>query len=109
MSDGHFASAEQLIEADRLCHEIMFAAAAHPYLQETLIMLYAQSQRLWHKYLREVDMRAAILEHAAILDALRAGDGELAATLITAHITVFQDMIRNVMIEKIGAGNGANN
>ena len=103
LSNGQFASTEQLIEADRLCHEIMFTASAHPYLQETLIMLYAQSQRLWHKYLLEVDMRSAILEHAEILDALRAGDGELAAELVDAHITVFQEIIRDMMVSKIGA------
>ena len=50
VSDGdNFAPVEQLIEADRLCHEIMFDAADHPYLGDTLIMLYAQSHRLWHK------------------------------------------------------------
>lgn len=99
-----FASAEKLIEADRQCHEIMFEAANHPYLGDTLVMLYAQSHRLWHRYLPQVhDMRGAILEHIAILNALRDGDGELAATLIADHITTFQESIRQVMMAEIMA------
>lgn len=104
MDGANFAPADQLIDADRICHEIMFDAAAHPYLGETLVMLYAQSQRLWHKYLAQVaDMRGAILEHVTILDALRKGDGERAAQLTEEHIRHFQATIRDAMMQEIMA------
>ncbi len=102
MDGDNFAPANELIDADRFCHEIMFDAANHPYLRETMIMLYAQSQRLWHKYLAHItDMRSAILEHNEILAALKAGDSELAAEQIETHIRHFQLMIRDVMVEEM--------
>ena len=87
--------ADTLLEVDRLCHEIMYEAANHIYLTDTLIMLYAQSQRLWHKYLPSSDdLRSAIATHQAILDALRSGDGDRAARLVKAHINDFQAAIQ---------------
>ncbi len=105
VTDGHsFAPPHELIEADRACHEIMFEAANHPYLGDTLIMLYAQSHRLWHKYLPQVvEMNSAIVEHVKILDALRSGDADRAAALVEQHIETFQSTIRAVMVEELMA------
>ncbi len=43
-------------------------------------------------------MRGAVLEHIAILTALRAGDAEQAAYLIEQHIKAFQEEIQVVML-----------
>ncbi len=87
--------ADELIEIDRACHEIMWAAAGNRFLTDTLDMLYAQSDRLWHMYLADVaDMDYAVAEHRAILGALRAGDADRAAELVEAHVRSFDAQIR---------------
>lgn len=84
-----------LLAVDRRCHEIMWAAAANRFLLDTLDMLYAQSDRLWHQYLSDVaDMDHAVTEHRDILDALRAGDGERVAGLVEQHVDSFDERIR---------------
>ena len=71
-------SPAELIDIDRECHEIIWAAAENRFLTDTLDMLYAQSDRLWHMYLADVaDMLHAVDEHRPILDALVDGDGDL--------------------------------
>ncbi len=87
--------APELMEHDRRCHEIVWAAAGNRFLTDTLDMLYAQSDRLWHLYLADVDdMAHAVEEHEQILDALEARDSDRAAALVEAHIRAFDEQIR---------------
>jgi len=84
----------QLLEIDRECREIVWAAAANRFLTETLDMLYAQSDRLWHLYLADVAAPGQMIdEHRAIHTALVDGDGERAASLIESHMRAFNDKI----------------
>ena len=46
--------AHELLEIDRECRELVWAAADNRFLTDTLDMLYAQSDRLWHLYLADV-------------------------------------------------------
>lgn len=86
---------EELLAIDRRCHELMWQAAGNRFLTDTLDMMYAQSDRLWHQYLSEVAEPAdAIDDHVAILDALRAGDDDLAASLVDDHVAAFDVEIR---------------
>jgi len=97
LADAHAPgmSGGELIEHDRECHEIVWEAADNRFLTDTLDMLYAQSDRLWHMYLADVDdMADAVDEHTRILDALEGGDTELAASLTEAHIRSFDEQIR---------------
>ena len=88
-------SAEDLIALDRRCHEIIWRAAGNRFLTDTLDMLYAQSDRLWHMYLADVaDMHDAVDEHTSILDALRAGHARKAADLVEAHVRSFDEQVR---------------
>jgi DNA-binding GntR family transcriptional regulator len=92
----------ELIEHDRTCHEIVWEAADNRFLTDTLDMLYAQSDRLWHMYLADVDdMAHAVDEHTQILDALVAGDGDRAASLTEAHIRSFDAQIRNAVERRL--------
>jgi DNA-binding GntR family transcriptional regulator len=95
---GLSATWADLLDADRVCHEQVWAASANRFLTETLDMLYTQSQRLWHQYVRDVsDLRSALAEHRLVLAALRAGDGETAATLMENHVRSFENQIREVL------------
>ncbi len=89
---------------DRTCHEIMWRAAGNRFLVDTLDMLYAQSDRLWHLYLSDVaDMEEAVAEHRAILDALRAGDADRAAGLVEAHVKSFDAQVREAVTARLAA------
>lgn len=89
------ATTIELLELDRTCHELTWAAAGNRFLTDTLDTLYAQSDRLWHLYLSDVaDMLHAVEEHAAILDAFRHGDAERAAAEAEAHVRSFDAQIR---------------
>jgi DNA-binding GntR family transcriptional regulator len=94
--------ARELIEIDQRCHEIVWEAADNRFLTDTLDMMYAQSDRLWHIYLADVDdMAHAVDEHLQILDALRSGDGDLAATLTEVHINGFDQQIRAAVLRRL--------
>jgi DNA-binding GntR family transcriptional regulator len=93
---------EQLMAIDRRCHELMWEAADNRFLLDTLDTLYAQSDRLWHLYLSEVaDMGHAVTEHAEILAALEAGDGDGVADLVEAHVRAFDEDIRAAVTERL--------
>jgi DNA-binding GntR family transcriptional regulator len=93
---------EQLMAIDRRCHEIMWEASGNRFLLDTLDMLYAQSDRLWHLYLSDVaDMRHAVGEHEEILEALQAADGDRVADLVEAHVRAFDADIRAAVTERL--------
>jgi DNA-binding GntR family transcriptional regulator len=88
----------ELLDIDRACHETFWDAAGNRLLTDTLDVLYAQCDRLWHLYLSDVaDMAHAVEEHAAILDALRDRDGDRAAALVEAHVRAFDAQIRDAV------------
>lgn len=83
---------------DRTCHEIMWAAAGNRFLVDTLDMLYAQSDRLWHLYLADVaDMQHAVDEHMEILEALQGAEAERSAALVERHVRSFDTQIRTAV------------
>jgi len=90
---------EALISIDQTCHEIIYEAAGNEFLSDALTTMYALSLRLWYFALARVgDMRGAVLEHAAILAALKARDAELAGRLMDEHIKTFQEEIQAAML-----------
>ncbi len=93
---------DELIAIDRRCREIVWEAADNRFLTDTLDMLYAQSDRLWHLYLGDVaDLHLMIDEHREILDALQAGDADRAAELIEAHMRAFDEQIRHAVQRRL--------
>lgn len=96
-------SNDDLMAIDRTCHEIVWSAAGNRFLTDTLDMLYAQSDRLWHLYLSDVaDMKHAVEEHAEIHAALVAGDSDRAASLAEAHMRAFDDEISQAVRRRLG-------
>ena len=93
---------DELLAVDRRCHEIVWEAAGNRFTADTLDMLYAHSDRVWHMYLAEVaDTRHAVVEHAEILDALEGGDADKAAALVEAHVRSFDDQIRTAVTARL--------
>lgn len=90
---------DALIAIDGACHKIMYEATGNTFLSDALNTLYALSLRLWYFVLADIaDMHDTVLEHEAILEALRIGDEENAAALITRHIVTFQTNIQSAMV-----------
>lgn len=101
---GPTSSPDELIAIDRRCREIVWAAADNRFLTDTLDMLYAQSDRLWHLYLGDVaDLHLMIEEHREILAALTAGDADRAAELIEAHMRTFDEQIRRAVQRRLAS------
>ena len=95
---------EQLLAVDRRCHEIIWSAAGNRFLTDTLDMLYAHSDRVWHMYLADVaDTRHAVDEHIEILELLRAGDPEACAAAVEAHVRSFDDQVRAAVTARLGS------
>jgi DNA-binding GntR family transcriptional regulator len=93
------ADNESLIAIDEACHHIMYEAADNEFLEDALTTMYALSLRLWYFSLSKLGkMHSTILEHRDILEALRAGDPDLAAELVEEHVRTFQDEIQSVML-----------
>lgn len=98
------ADPAELLAIDRTCHELMWQAAGNRFLLDTLDMLYAQSDRLWHMYLADVEEpHNAVDEHVAILDALRAADADQAAKLVDEHVAAFDAEIRTAVTARLAA------
>ncbi len=98
------SSPDELIEIDRRCRELVWEAADNRFLTDTLDMLYAQSDRLWHLYLGDVaDLHLMIQEHRDILLALRTGDADTAAELIESHMRVFDGHIRAAVQRRLSS------
>jgi DNA-binding GntR family transcriptional regulator len=94
---------EALLTADRRCHEIVWSAAGNRFLTDTLDMLYAHSDRVWHMYLSAVaNMWEAVDEHRGMLVAFEAGDADRAAALAEAHIRSFDQQVRDAVRALLG-------
>lgn len=94
----------ELLAIDRTCHELMWDAAGNRFLVDTLDMLYAQSDRLWHLYLSDVaDPGHAVDEHVGILEALRSGDSDMAASLVDDHVSSFDAQVRDAVTARLNA------
>lgn len=95
---GDDGEADAMLQIDNRCHAIVWEAADNRFLTATADMLYAQSSRLWHLYLGQIDdMRPALQEHHDILAALRTGDGSRAAKLTEEHVRSFEKELQEAM------------
>jgi DNA-binding GntR family transcriptional regulator len=91
-----------LLDVDRRCHEIIWRAAGNRFLTDTLDVLYAQSDRVWHMYLADVaDTRHAVDEHVDILEVLRSGDADASAAAIEAHVRAFDEQVRLAVTNRL--------
>ena len=94
---------EQLLAVDRRCHEIIWDASGNRFLTDTLDMLYAHSDRVWHMYLADVaDTRHAVDEHIEILELLRSGEPDACAAAVEAHVRSFDVQVRTAVTARLG-------
>lgn len=75
-----------MIEADCAFHRAIYEASGNPYIVESALLHWIHLRRVMGAVLMQGDSRGGIWdEHEAISEAIRAGDGALAATLSERH------------------------
>jgi DNA-binding GntR family transcriptional regulator len=87
-----------LIDLDQRIHRRIHQAAHNHFLASALDESYMLSLRIWLLVLDRVPrLEGAIQEHAELLAAVLAGDGERAAAVMRRHVTSFERAIRDVL------------
>jgi DNA-binding GntR family transcriptional regulator len=82
---------DALIGLDEAIHRLIWEASRNPYLAETLERYFALSLRVWYVVLDRVPaLGAAVLDHAGLIEAILAGDGERARALMHEHVVAFE-------------------
>lgn len=92
-------SYDRLIDVDEQFHRLIYKAADNPFLENTLMVYFTLSLRLWHFSLRQVGaMNSVVSEHRKILQVMQLGQAERAAKLIGHHVLRFQSEIQRVIV-----------
>ena len=95
-----------LLAIDEQCHILTHQAADNPFIKDTLEVLYTHALRLWYYSLPKIkDLRSAVLEHQAMLDAMKVGDAKTACNLMESHINAFHNEISSAIQNKLNLGN----
>jgi len=87
-----------LIELDQRIHRAVYRASHNQFLAETLEQYYTHALRIWMLALARTDLGAAVHEHAELLDAILRGRGDRAAELMHAHVEMFEESMRDVLL-----------
>jgi DNA-binding GntR family transcriptional regulator len=89
---------DELVRLDARVHRFVYECAGNSYLQETLSRYLNLSVRIWHLVLdRLPQLSASVLEHRALLSAIRDGDGDRARTIAGQHVVTFEREIRSLL------------
>jgi len=92
----------QLFEVDRRFHSAIARAAGNQYLIEQLERFFALSQRLWNLALPQLDfLPAAVREHLALVEAIKAGDADRAAAVMQRHVGSFHDRVSRLLTAQV--------
>jgi DNA-binding GntR family transcriptional regulator len=93
------AEQRALMDLDRRIHRHVYRCAHNPFLETTLEEYYALALRIWFLALdRPVELRSAVLEHRALLEAIRDGDAKKAEQVMRSHVLDFEQAIRRVLV-----------
>ena len=92
------ADTDVLVALDARVHRFVYRCAGNPYLEETLSRYFNLSLRIWHLVIdRLPHLAASVLEHRALLTAIRDGDADRARAIAGEHVITFAREIRSVL------------
>lgn len=99
LADSHGSDdVEALMALDARVHRFIYRATGNPYLEETLARYLNLSLRIWHLVIdRLPQLFVRVHEHADLLRAIAAGEGDRARDILTEHITTFEREIRTAL------------
>jgi DNA-binding GntR family transcriptional regulator len=88
----------RLIDLDQRLHRHVYRCAHNAFLEGTLNEYYVLTLRIWFLALERVTrLESAVHEHRELLEAIRDGDGERAASAMRRHVEGFEQAIRAVL------------
>jgi DNA-binding GntR family transcriptional regulator len=88
-----------LMAVDQRIHRAIYRCTHNPFLARTLEEYYVLALRIWHLALDQASsLEAAVQEHRPLLEAIRSGSGEAAATIMRRHVDDFEDAMRRVLL-----------
>ena len=86
--------ARRMIDLDQRMHEYVYRCSHNEFLAATLDQHYMHALRIWFLALdRVTDLEQAVLEHRALLEAIRDGDAPRAEELMRQHVAGFETSI----------------
>ena len=89
----------ELMDLDERIHRAVYRAAHNDLLEATLEQYYVLALRIWSMALdRAHELEEAVEAHRALLEAIRAGDGERAADTMRAHVQDFEQAMHRVLL-----------
>jgi DNA-binding GntR family transcriptional regulator len=87
-----------LMDLDERIHHVVYQASHNAYLAHDLESYYTHALRIWFLGLTKVThLQQAVLEHREILEAIRDGDAERAAVVMSKHIEGFEAEMRRAL------------
>jgi DNA-binding GntR family transcriptional regulator len=90
---------QALMALDERIHRAVYSCARNDLLEATLEQYYVLARRIWTIALdRQHELKDAVQEHRALLEAIHDGDGERAATTMRAHVEDFEQAMRRVLL-----------
>jgi DNA-binding GntR family transcriptional regulator len=93
------AGGDRLMELDERIHRAVYRAAHNDLLEATLEQYYVLALRIWSIATdRSHELEEAVEAHRALLEAIRAGDGERAAETMRAHVQNFEQAMHRVLL-----------
>jgi DNA-binding GntR family transcriptional regulator len=88
----------EVLRRDVYVHREIYRASGNPHLEQILIGLDGHATRIWCLFLERLpDVASHVREHAALLEAIIAGDEAAAADLTLAHVLGFESAIRALL------------
>ena len=88
----------KLILLDQRIHHHIYESAHNEFLASTLDQYYAHALRIWFMALDRVEsLAAAIIEHRALLEAIRDNDPVTAGKAMKDHVEGFETAIRRIL------------
>jgi DNA-binding GntR family transcriptional regulator len=88
-----------LIDLDERIHRAVYRSAHNDFLEATLEQYYVLALRIWAMALDQAhELKDAVQEHRALLEAIRDGDPEQAAETMRSHVQNFEQAMRRVLL-----------
>jgi DNA-binding GntR family transcriptional regulator len=91
----------RLFDLDHRFHQAIAQAAHNKYLNDTLERFFGLSQRLWYLVLSKLEfLPSAVERHLEMVEAIKAGDADLAEEIMHSHVKDFYDQVRAVLAQE---------
>jgi DNA-binding GntR family transcriptional regulator len=98
--DAHAGSGErELMGLDERIHHAVYRCARNEFLRATAEQYFVLALRIWYLALdRAQELEGAVLEHRALLEAIRDGDAPAAEATMRDHVQHFEQAMRRVLL-----------